>query len=210
LPSGSDIYGGNMFDETLSQKLATMLKSCIGMQDFSRIVHICHYVMETEHLEGDVVEFGCHEGYTARMINALTNRPVHVYDSFMGLPRAEGHGGEMSSSVESFLLTFRSYNVPIPIIHKGWFEQLTESDIPLKISFAHLDGDLKTSTESALRLIYNHLEKGAVVLIDDYGTDLWPGPKVATDEFFKDKPEKIVPLMGVKGLPSYKALIVKV
>lgn len=199
-----------MYDEKYAMKLVGMVRDCIGMQDFSRVIHICHYLMETEHLKGDVVEFGCNDGNTARLITALTNRKVHVYDSFEGLPYVEGHGGEMKSSVDKLTHTFLLDNVTLPTIHVGWFEKLTDADIPQTISFAHVDGDLATSTTAALRLMYNRLEKGAVVLIDDYGTSLWPGPKIAADEFFKDKPEKIIPLMGVKGLPSYKALIVKV
>lgn len=62
----------------------------MGMQNFPRIIHICHYVLETESLGGAIVEFGCYAGDTAKLITELTNRPVHVYDGFQGLP---GRGG---------------------------------------------------------------------------------------------------------------------
>lgn len=199
-----------MFNESYSIWMANLLREAIGMQDFSRIVHICHYVLQTQEIEGDIVEFGCYVGKTARLISAITTKQVHVYDSFDGLPQTyENYGGEMRVPYDAFVETFRRDNVRLPIINKGWFSDVLPEQVPEKISFAHLDGDLYDSTIQPLNLVYNNVTPGGVILIDDYGAEKWHGVKDAVTEFFKDKPEQVIALSGINGAPSYKAFIQK-
>jgi O-methyltransferase len=82
-----------------------------------------------------------------------------------------------------------------------------ETDLPTKIAFAHIDGDLYASTIQALRLVYPKMQYGGFILVDDYGEPYFEGPKLATDKFFAGTKEVVVPLKGMNGLPSYKALI---
>ena len=204
------MISGSMFDVNYSNSVANLLKLCIGMQDFSRLVHVCHYVFETQKLEGDIVEFGCFVGNTAKLITSITTKQIYVYDSFEGLPESfEGHPGEMKVTSEALIQNFNNDNIRLPIIYKGWFNEIKPEQIPNKISFAHLDGDLYDSTIQPLNLIYNNIVPGGVILIDDYGADCWYGVKKAAEEFFADKPETIVELSGINGQPSFKALIKK-
>lgn len=199
-----------MFDKRYSQWMAGLLKECIGMQDFSRIVHICHYVLETQHLDGDIVEFGCYVGNTTKLITGITNKAIHVYDSFDGLPDTyEQYGGEMKVAYDAFVENFKRDNLRLPTINKGWFSDVSLDQIPEKISFAHLDGDLYDSTIQPLRLVYDRVVPGGVILIDDYGAEKWHGVETAVTEFFADKPETVTILSGLNGAPSYKAAIVK-
>lgn len=182
-----------------------------GMQDFSRLVHLCHYVLETQPLEGDIVEFGCFRGDTAKLFSCITEKTVHLYDSFRGLPDV-GEAcvpGAMSIEMSAVYDNFYEDRVRMAVVHSGWFSDLTLADIPQRIAFAHLDGDLYASTMQALRLVYDRCVPGAVILVDDYEEPYFEGPKRACDEFFADKPESVVPLQGMCGLKSYKAKIVK-
>lgn len=199
-----------MFDKSYSIWMANLLRESIGMQDFSRIVHICHYVLETQHIEGDIVEFGCYTGNTARLISGITKKQVHVYDSFDGLPSTfENYAGEMRTPREALIATFNRDNIRLPIINQGWFSDVKPEQVPEKISFAHLDGDLYDSTIQPLNLIYDKMSQGGIILIDDYGADKWYGVEQAVTEFFKDKPEAVVALQGINGAPSYKAMVQK-
>lgn len=186
-----------------------------AMQDFSRLAHICHYVLETQRLDGAIVEFGCCAGDTAKLIAAITNKEMHLYDSFKGLPDIPGTHipGAMATTVRALTDNFQSepllqYRYP-PIIHPGWFSKISPDDVPQKISFAHIDADLYESTIQALNLVYPNLVPGGVILVDDYGCDWFTGPKKATDEFFVGKPEKVKELGGVNGAKSLKAAITK-
>jgi O-methyltransferase len=181
------------------------------MQDFSRIIHICHYVFETQQLDGDIVEFGCYVGNTTKLISCITNKQIHVYDSFQGLPQTfENHGGEMKVLSQQFVDNFKIDGIRLPVINEGWFNEINPEQLPNKISFAHLDGDLYESTLQPLHLIYNRMVSGGVILIDDYEAVDWPGVKTAVIEFFTDKPETVISLSGINNQPSYKALIKKI
>lgn len=199
-----------MFDKNYSLWMAGLLRESIGMQDFSRIVHICHYVLQTQDVEGSIVEFGCYVGNTTKLITGITKKPVYVYDSFEGLPDSyENYGGEMSIAYDEFVKNFARDNLLLPTIIKSWFSDVTPKQLPEKISFAHLDGDLYDSTMQPLNLVYDRLSPGAVVLVDDYGADKWHGVETAVTEFFANKPETVVVLQGLNGALSYKAMITK-
>jgi O-methyltransferase len=192
-------------------KASVLLRNTLEMQDFSRIIHICHYVLETQHLEGDMVEFGCHCGHTAKLISYISEKPLYVFDSFGGLPDTEENlSGEMKTTLDLLCENFTYDGIRIPHIRKGWFSDITPDQVPDKISFAHLDGDLYISIIDPLKLIYDKMVPGGIILVDDYGDDVyWPGARKAVDDFFVDKPEKVVELKGLNGALSHKALIVK-
>ncbi|HOY28766.1 MAG TPA: TylF/MycF/NovP-related O-methyltransferase, partial [Flavobacteriales bacterium] len=87
--------------------------------------------------------------------------------------------------------------------HKGWFEATIPSQLPERISFALIDGDLYESTKHVLPHLYERMAPGAIGMIAVYydeaiyprkalaGGYKSPGVKRATDEFFRDKPEKV-------------------
>jgi len=197
-------------DINVSRKADVLLRNTLEMQDFSRIVHICHYVLETQHLEGDMVEFGCYCGHTSKLISFITSKSLHVYDSFEGLPDTEENlPGEMKTSLDLLCENFTYDGIRLPYLRKGWFSDIKPEQVPEKISFAHIDGDLYISIMDPLKLIYDRVVPGGVILVDDYGDEYWPGVKKAVDEFFADKPEKVVELKGLNGALSHKALITK-
>jgi O-methyltransferase len=188
-----------------------LMQKAIGMQDISRVIHLSHYILETQDLPGDMVEFGCYKGDTSKLMSFLSNKTLYVFDSFDGLPQsAENVPGEMKMPINEFAENFVASGIRMPHIRHGWFRDLTPEHLPEKISFAHLDGDLYDSTLDSLKLIYDRLVPGAIILIDDYGHDkYWTGVKQATSEFFVDKPETVVELKGMQGTLAYKALIKK-
>lgn len=183
----------------------------VGMQPFSSLIHLCHFVLETQDIEGDIVEFGCYKGDTSKLLSFISNKNIFVYDSFQGLPMSEENlSGEMKIDLRTFIDNFQKDNIRLPKIYKGWFSDIEDHHLPKKISFAHLDGDLYISTLQPLQLIYNRLSPGAIILIDDFNDQQWwPGVKKAVDEFFSNKPEKVIELKGTNGNLSYKALIRK-
>lgn len=55
----------------------------------------------------------------------------------------------------------------------------------LKISLLNLDTDIYEPAVTMLENLYSRIEKGGVLILDDYGTS--PGETKAVDEYFKDK-----------------------
>lgn len=149
-------------------------------------------------IDGDVVEFGCYVGTTSLfirqvLINNKSEKTFHVYDSFKGLPEKQAQDqssagdqfkkGELIASKATLIKNFKQYGLQVPVIHAGWFEELTDKDIPKQISFAFLDGDYYRSIATSLRLITPHLTPGARIIVDDYQSEALPGASRATDEW---------------------------
>lgn len=163
---------------------------------------------------GDIVEFGCYIGTTSvflrRVLNTLgesDKRFFHVYDSFQGLPEKTHHdksaagdtfrAGALAVGKKAFLHEFSKANLKPPIIHKGWFSDLTEKDVPEKIAFAFLDGDFYESIRDSLRLVLPRMQKGGVIVVDDYVREALPGAAKAVHEYFQQEHVKAVHNLGV-------------
>ena len=156
-----------------------------------------------QNIEGHVVEFGCYAGTTSvfirRLLNAYPNtiREFHVYDSFQGLPEKSSQdtnaagvdfeAGKLFVSKAEFAKVFRNANLQLPVIHKGWFNELPESAVPNPIAFAFLDGDFYTSIIDSLRLVWPRMNSGGILVVDDYRRETLPGVERALNDFFQGK-----------------------
>ena len=152
---------------------------------------------------GDVVEFGCYIGTTSLFIRRLldvcgSDKAFHVYDSFEGLPPKTSQdespaglqfkAGELLATKKQLIKNLRQANVPMPVIKKGWFSDLTERNVPERIAFAFLDGDYYHSIRDPLMLIWNHMAPGAIIVVDDYANEALPGAAKAVDEWLHSHP----------------------
>lgn len=176
-----------------------------------------------EGVEGNVVELGCHIGNTSIFIRRLLDqfenvdkmepRSFHVYDSWEGLPQKDEtkdgfcrwfYQGALAAPQASFARKFRRACLRAPIQHKGWF---IDADYPEKIGFAFFDGDFYQSVLNSFEMVYPRLTPGARIVIDDYGSELLPGCKMACDDFLADKPEKVVqiPMYGHENSHIHKS-----
>lgn len=188
-----------------------LLANCAWMLGFDRVINLCHLLFQTESVAGAIVEFGTAKGTTAMLMTHLSRRRVYVYDSFEGLPEIPAgervhpgwKKGTFAYPVDDLLLGFQKYDLPPPVIHKGWFKDVPAECLPPRISFAHLDGDLYESTYDALSKVYDRLARGAVCVIDDYGWELAQGVEAACLDFLHDKPEEIIPLCTRPGQGSH-------
>lgn len=153
-------------------------------------------------VEGDVVEFGCYIGTTSIFLQRLLQefaptKTLHVYDSFAGLPEKNAKdgsvageqfiAGELAVSKKQFRQTFIKAGVSLPVIHKGWFSELTDDDVPSKIAFAFLDGDFYSSIHDSLLLVLPNLSSGGVIIVDDYAREALPGAAKAVSELLPNK-----------------------
>lgn len=156
--------------------------------------------------DGDVVEFGCYVGTTSLFISRLltiqkSTREFHVYDSFEGLPEKQAQdqsragdqfvAGELLATKKQFITNYKKAGLPLPRIHKGWFNELTTNDIPKKIAFAFLDGDYYESIATSLQLVWPRLAPGAIIVVDDYANEALPGAAKAVDEWLRFHPAKL-------------------
>lgn len=179
-------------------------------------------------IPGDVVDLGCNAGdSTVVMQQIITEmapeKQVHAYDSFEGLPdlsakdRHDGiyDKGYMAVDSDALIAKFRALSLKMPQVHHGWFQDTVPKELPDRICFALIDGDLYESTRHLLPYVYERMAPGAIgMLAVYYDDDVFrregldgcyrsPGVKRATDEFFRDKPEQVCVLYAGEYTNGY-------
>lgn len=156
---------------------------------------------------GDVTEFGCYRGDTSLLMERILEREfpepkskLWIYDSFEGLPDKtredassageEFKEGELFVAKREVIERFKKAGLQVPRVKKGFFENLNpETDVPEKICFAFLDGDLYQSIKTSLALVTPKMacdENGkilSVIIVHDYNNPQLPGVSKAVDEW---------------------------
>lgn len=155
-------------------------------------------------VEGDFVELGCYRGDTSLLLAELLHdynrasaphpaKKLWIYDSFEGLPDKTAEDvssigenfqkGELFITKREVKARFLRAGLPVPVITRAWFEDLTAADMPEKIAFAFLDGDLYSSIHTSFHLIEKNLSPGAIIVVHDYVNPALPGVARAVDEW---------------------------
>ena len=78
--------------------------------------------------------------------------------------------------------------------YKGWIPDRFSEVQMLTFSFVHIDVDLYQPTLDSIAFFYERLNKGGIMICDDYGFITCPGAKKAMDDFFRDKTEPVIML----------------
>ncbi len=126
-------------------------------------------------------------------------RKLWIYDSFAGLPAkspadlsSAGQNfqeGELFVTKREVVDKIRRAGLHNVIVKKAWFDELASSDLPAKIAFAFLDGDLYESIKTSLKLVVPRLAAGAQFIVHDYNNPELPGASRAVDEFLHAHPD---------------------
>jgi hypothetical protein len=184
-----------------------------GLLSLASQVRYCEEIR----LPGVYVETGCHRGGAAAMMAKAClhyggkPRPIHVFDSFEGLPQPDAkkdvdtwiadewkipielHQGKMiatgslaGASEEDVRTVFTALGYPLDYLHthKGWFCDTLPVAAPSldQIAILRLDGDLYASTWDALTYLYPKVVVGGFVVIDDYNVT---GARQAVTDYLK-------------------------
>lgn len=175
----------------------------VSEKETAEIIELAEGCLE---IEGDFVEMGCYKGDTSLLLADIlkcTNKRLWLYDSFEGLPekceKDESVLGENFKSGELFVtkrdvkLRFLKAGLPVPVIKKAWFSDLTADDLPERIAFGFLDGDFYESIQDSLKLVVPKMVNGGVLVVHDYTNPALPGVKKAVDEWkLEDKKFSLV------------------
>jgi tetratricopeptide (TPR) repeat protein len=124
--------------------------------------------LEAAPRDGLLLEFGVFHGRSANFLAERTERTVHGFDSFVGLPEDWSEAERRGSYSTHGLLPPVRANVRL---HPGWFEHtvppfLAEARQP--VALAHIDCDLYSSTRTVLEAMRPFLVEGSVLVFDDY------------------------------------------
>lgn len=122
-----------------------------------------------DHARGDglVLEFGVRFGTSINFIAQHSNREVHGFDSFQGLPEAWA-GYEAGVYTTGGMLPQVASNVRL---HVGLFDETLPGFLiehPGAICFMNVDCDLYSSTQTIFRLLADRVVPGTVIVFDEY------------------------------------------
>lgn len=164
-------------------------------------------------IEGAIVECGVWRGGSmmavAKTLKSLndTSRQLYLYDTYEGMtePTAvdenvlTGSAKKILSkenkstsrvwaysALETVQQGMNSTGYPADNIHyiQGKVEDTIPGNVPEKIALLRLDTDWYESTKHELIHLFPRLQKGGVLIIDDYG--FWKGSRKATDEYIAE------------------------
>lgn len=195
----------------------SLLQSCYPEEKRKGLLKIID--MRISGLEGDIVECGCYRGGGTIMIAEIIKekglaKHIYAFDSFAGLPDpsekdkmrngnicySKGILNDTSLRLVEAKAKYFKVNKIISFI-KGYFQDTIPATIRQnqKISVLIIDPDQYEGTKFCLEFFYMKMVKGGIVIVDDYSLpgmdDIdTPGVRSATDEFLRDKPEKIIHL----------------
>lgn len=165
----------------------------VSEAETEKILGIAH---EALNLEGDYVELGCYKGDTSLLLAEVlvnSNKRLWIYDSFEGLPEKgeadlsvvgeDFKAGELFVTKREVKERFLRANLPVPVIKKAWFNELSAEDLPSVVALAFLDGDFYESIVDSLKLVWARMADGGKIIVHDYGSSALPGVAKAVDEW---------------------------
>lgn len=119
---------------------------------------------------GLILEFGVRTGRTITLIaKKLSDRKVHGFDSFYGLPNDwAGHPHHKGTYSSNGKLPKVPSNVEL---HKGYFHTTLPEFIKKhneKIAFIFIDCDLYSSTKDVFDSLSDQIEEGTIIVFDEY------------------------------------------
>ena len=180
----------------------------------TRFMHFQNLLHEIKPVDGNIVECGVGPGsslFDFAVISAVLDRPRHIYgfDTFEGLPAPASEDGAWNTRMEG-AWSYSQEHVREELLLAGLDEDFISTSITLipgefsqalpgvmhnwvsPIALLHIDVDIYESYKVVLENFYSHVVTGGIIAFDEYSLSSWPGATRAIDEFFADKPEKIV------------------
>lgn len=136
---------------------------------------------------GATAELGVWSGGFSRHIALkFPERTHYAIDTFEGVPNG---GGKYNDADQRGLhadicpQTMERLQLPNIRILKGYFPKAVCPPDDEQFAFVHLDADSGESTHDAIAYFLPRMNKGGLIVFDDYGFHKTPGVKAACDEF---------------------------
>ncbi len=125
------------------------------------------YAVENAKIDGMFLEFGVWQGRSINFISSCTDRTVHGFDSFEGIP--EAWEGEPSGAYSTFgKLPDVNTNVEL---HRGWFDDSLPAFLESNqgpVAFMNIDCDTYNSTKTIFNCLGKQIKAGTVIVFDEY------------------------------------------
>jgi hypothetical protein len=184
--------------------------TAFGQGERRRIfLSIARFLHINRPIPGYYFEFGCNEANTMRMawdaFHHLFDLTYVGFDSFEGLPEIARideqeiwEKGKLAYAEQTFVRTVTEHGMPRRklVTVKGFYEHVLDDSLkerfyPHKAAVVYVDCDLYKSTVPVLNWVVSFLQKGTVIVFDDwncFGADPERGERRAWREFRESHP----------------------
>ena len=160
-------------------------------------------------VEGDFLECGCHRGSTAFQVVTdfglmKKGKRYWLYDLFEVNDREKKaqYSDHLNSNIyEETVARFSKF--PNVEVIKGSVPDSFIKGFPESISFCHIDMNHPVPEAEALKVVLPKLNKGGIIIFDDYGWWGYSAQKAAIDPIVQSFGEEIL------ELPTGQALLIK-
>ena len=137
------------------------------------------YVLRSNGVRGDFAEFGCFKGYSSSMLSFACRQlgvTMHIFDSFEGLPPAEGSGyeaGQYAGSLDEVRENVTRFgSVGAVEFHKGFFADTFRNWRPPALVCLWMDVDLEISSRD-LMIVADRLDPRASVFSHECSAEIF-------------------------------------
>ena len=200
---------GRIYNVKLQGKVKSFSEPTAGCS--ANINIIMDLLERSNKLPGDIAECGVFQGATlvplTHYMNLLKDtRQIYGFDSFEGFGKAaEAESatdltGHIDLETEMFQQTsigliqsklrLTQTNTDRLNLVKGYFENSLPTYNEHNYSFVHLDCDLASSYLTCLEFFFPRMNKGGIILFDEYLDPIYTAATETIDTFFADKFEK--------------------
>jgi O-methyltransferase len=190
-----------------------------GKQRIDRKFVVYSALKSITSIQGDTAECGVLDGASSYIIldqNKGFGKHHYMFDSWQGLSEPDAVDKEVPPD-SSFKWKAGDLAVDLNECKKnleqfhnkkffqGWIPDQFHNIAEKTFSFVHIDVDLYQPTLESLKFFWPRIQKGGILLCDDYGFESCPGARRACDEFFS---AQCVPVCMVH-LPTGQGIITK-
>lgn len=158
-------------------------------------------------LDGDFVECGTYRGYSAEVIcryveQHKAGRRFVLYDLFDPGDAEDGVGHRLPSHGSALFAEVAARFAPYDgvTVVRGKVPDALPETAPERIAFLHLDMNNAAAEEGALRLLWDRIADGGMVVLDDYGWAFYGDQREAADRVAAEHGQIVVELPTGQGL----------
>jgi O-methyltransferase len=157
-------------------------------------------------IPGDFVECACYKGITARILCEYTDfaqqadRNYYLYDLFEHDAAMLHHAMPEHSTTLFEKVTARFADHANVQVVQGSIPEVLHQVSPQKVAFLHIDLNNAPAEIGALEVLFDRLQPGGILVLDDYGWLAYRAQKLAEDPWLAARGYQVLELPTGQGL----------
>ncbi len=166
-------------------------------------IHVLAWAVDhCKNLSGDMIEFGCYDAKVAEFLIEYSDldkskKEFYLYDIFDNPPTEKGpmHSPELYDDVVKRLSKYSFVKVIKGLLPDSFNYKKVES-----LSFVHMDLNSAETEMSLLKLFFEKIVPGGILILDDFGQKAYKEQHIQETNFLKEIGYSVVELPTGQGM----------